>query len=136
MGRRGQNTAPTKILLSRKRGSIGPRFPGRGILVGAVFWPRRPLIFDLGSIGPHFPGSGILVGAACWPRRPLFLIYGLLERCGSIGPVFWRQVFRSARYAGRIGPIFFNLGPPGTMGCIGPPFSGEWYFGRRGMLAA
>ena len=50
--------------------------------------------------------------------------------------VFREVVFRSDRYFGRIGPLFFDLVPPGALGAYAPPpLFGGWYFGRRSMLA-
>ena len=69
------------------------QFSGERHLVGAVFRPRRPLVFDLGP-----PGA-----------------------LGVYRPVLQGVVFLSVRYSGRIGPILI-YGPLALWPSIAPRF--------------
>ena len=86
----------------------------------------------MGVYRSPFSDGSILVGAVFWPRRPLILRFMTSFRPGCLSaPVFRRAIHRSGRYSGRTGPLLLTLWPPGTLGPIIPVFRRMVFWSAR-----
>ena len=124
-------------------GLSASRFPGCGILVGAVPWPRRRIIHysglpaPCGSTCPPFSGggyfgrSGILATSA-----PLVSDFVPPGAVGVYRPPFSRESTLAGAVFWPRRSIFFIYGILSPWRGLSVPFFGGLYFGRRSMLAA